>query len=78
VEGASGPHAIGPASDGALGPQLGASQPVLILEASKVEQLLTAPRSGVVEDFKFQLGDHVTEGVELATIETGPPPDSAS
>ena len=62
----------------APGAKVEANQPVLVLEAMKMEHLLTAPRSGIVKEFKFQLGDHVAEGVELASFETGPPPDGAS
>jgi len=54
-----------------------ANQPVLVLEAMKMEHLLTAPRSGIVKEFKFKLGSQVAEGVELVTFETGPPPDAA-
>jgi 3-methylcrotonyl-CoA carboxylase alpha subunit len=62
----------------APGAKVDANQPVLVLEAMKMEHLLTAPRSGIVKEFKFQLGDHVAEGIELASFETGPPPDGAS
>jgi len=44
----------------------------------KMEHLLTAPRSGIVKEFKFKLGSQVAEGVELVTFETGPPPDAGS
>ncbi|MGC2222466.1 MAG: acetyl/propionyl/methylcrotonyl-CoA carboxylase subunit alpha [Methylocella sp.] len=62
----------------APGAKVEVNQPILVLEAMKMEHLLTAPRSGIVKEFKFQLGDHVAEGVELASFETGPPPDGAS
>ncbi len=62
----------------APGAQVAANQPVLILEAMKMEHMLRAPKGGILKEFKFQLGEHVGEGVELATFETGPPPDSAS
>jgi 3-methylcrotonyl-CoA carboxylase alpha subunit len=52
-----------------------ANQPVLVLEAMKMEHLLTAPRSGIVKAFTFKLGSQVAEGVELVTFETGPPTD---
>ncbi|HUZ91294.1 MAG TPA: acetyl/propionyl/methylcrotonyl-CoA carboxylase subunit alpha [Methylocella sp.] len=55
-----------------------ANQPVLVLEAMKMEHLLTAPRSGIVKEFKFKLGSQVAEGVELVTFETGPPRDAGS
>jgi len=62
----------------APGARVEANQPVLVLEAMKMEHMLRAPKSGVLKEFKFQLGDQVGEGVELATFETGPPPDGAS
>jgi 3-methylcrotonyl-CoA carboxylase alpha subunit len=54
----------------APGARVTANQPVLVLEAMKMEHMLRAPKGGILKEFKFQLGDHVTEGVELAIIET--------
>ncbi len=62
----------------APGARVAANQPVLVLEAMKMEHMLRAPKGGILKEFKFQLGDHVGEGVELASFETGPPPDGAS
>ena len=62
----------------APGVKVEANQPVLVLEAMKMEHMLRAPKAGILKEFKFQLGDHVGEGVELATFETGPRPDGAS
>ncbi len=62
----------------APGARVEANQPVLVLEAMKMEHMLRAPNDGILKEFKFQLGDHVTEGAELATIETGPPSGGAS
>jgi 3-methylcrotonyl-CoA carboxylase alpha subunit len=62
----------------APGARVAANQPVLVLEAMKMEHMLRAPKGGILKEFKFQIGDHVGEGVELATFETGPPPDGAS
>jgi 3-methylcrotonyl-CoA carboxylase alpha subunit len=52
------------------GAKVGANQPVLVLEAMKMEHMLRSPKGGILKEFKFQLGDHVDEGVELATFET--------
>jgi 3-methylcrotonyl-CoA carboxylase alpha subunit len=60
------------------GARVEANQPVLVLEAMKMEHLLTAPRSGTVKEFKFKLGSQVAEGAELVTFETAPPPDAGS
>jgi 3-methylcrotonyl-CoA carboxylase alpha subunit len=62
----------------APGARVEANQPLLVLEAMKMEHMLRAPKGGILKEFKFRLGDHVGEGVELATFETGPPPDGAS
>jgi 3-methylcrotonyl-CoA carboxylase alpha subunit len=62
----------------APGARVEANQPVLVLEAMKMEHMLRAPKGGILKEFKFQLGDQVGEGVELATFETEPPPDGAS
>jgi 3-methylcrotonyl-CoA carboxylase alpha subunit len=55
-----------------------ANQPVLVLEAMKMEHMVRAPKGGIVKEFKFHLGDHVGDGVELATFESGPPSDGVS
>jgi 3-methylcrotonyl-CoA carboxylase alpha subunit len=57
------------------GTRVEANQPVLVLEAMKMEHHLTAPRSGVVKEFKFKLGSQVAEGVELVTFELEPAPE---
>ncbi|MGH6795525.1 MAG: biotin/lipoyl-containing protein, partial [Methylocella sp.] len=62
----------------APGARVAANQPVIVLEAMKMEHMLRAPKGGILKEFKFQLGDHVGEGVELAILETGSPPDSGS
>jgi 3-methylcrotonyl-CoA carboxylase alpha subunit len=62
----------------APGAKVEANQPLLVLEAMKMEHILRAPKGGILKEFKFQVGDQVTEGVELVTFETGPPPEIAS
>ena len=44
-------------------------QPLLILEAMKMEHTITAPADGVVKEVHFAAGDQVLEGVELITLE---------
>ena len=46
--------------------QLG--DPLMILEAMKMEHTLSAPFSGVVEEIHFRIGDQVEEGTELVTM----------
>jgi 3-methylcrotonyl-CoA carboxylase alpha subunit len=43
-------------------------QPLLILEAMKMEHTITAPQVGTVEALLYRVGDQVQEGVELLTI----------
>jgi 3-methylcrotonyl-CoA carboxylase alpha subunit len=62
----------------APGAKVEANQPVLVLEAMKMEHMLRAPKEGILKEFKFRIDDHVTEGVELASFEAGFLPDSAS
>jgi 3-methylcrotonyl-CoA carboxylase alpha subunit len=50
-----------------------ANQPLLILEAMKMEHLLRAPKDGVVKKFNFGVGDQVAEGAELVTLEVSGP-----
>lgn len=62
----------------APGDRVEANQPLLVLEAMKMEHLLRAPKNGVLKTFKVKLGDQVGEGTELALFETEPPSELAS
>jgi 3-methylcrotonyl-CoA carboxylase alpha subunit len=44
-------------------------QPLLILEAMKMEHTITAPADGVVKEVHFAAGEQVPEGAELITLE---------
>ena len=44
-------------------------QPLLVLEAMKMEHTITAPADGVVKEIHFAAGDQVPEGAELLKIE---------
>jgi 3-methylcrotonyl-CoA carboxylase alpha subunit len=55
----------------APGERVAANQPLLILEAMKMEHLLCAPKDGIVKKFNFQIGDQTAEGDELVTFESG-------
>ena len=44
-------------------------QPLLILEAMKMEHTITAPADGVVKEINFAAGEQVLEGAELVTLE---------
>nr|WP_238322493.1 biotin/lipoyl-containing protein [Kordiimonas gwangyangensis] len=43
-------------------------QPLLIMEAMKMEQTITAPRDGKVTGLGLKAGDQVTGGAVLLTI----------
>ena len=40
-------------------------QPLLVMEAMKMEHTLSAPASGIVEELLYAVGDQVTEGAQL-------------
>jgi 3-methylcrotonyl-CoA carboxylase alpha subunit len=44
-------------------------QPLLILEAMKMEHTITAPADGVVKEIHYAAGEQVLEGAELITLE---------
>ncbi|MFN3932772.1 MAG: acetyl/propionyl/methylcrotonyl-CoA carboxylase subunit alpha [Brevundimonas sp.] len=75
--------ASGPASDGSLrapmpgkivatpakpGDAVTKGQPVVVLEAMKMEHALVAPFDGVVAEIAVAVGDQVTDGTVLATV----------
>ncbi|MDO8931181.1 MAG: acetyl/propionyl/methylcrotonyl-CoA carboxylase subunit alpha [Rhodocyclaceae bacterium] len=43
--------------------------PLLILEAMKMEHTIAAPAAGTVKDFRFGVGDQVSDGAELVDFE---------
>jgi 3-methylcrotonyl-CoA carboxylase alpha subunit len=51
------------------GAKVEVNQPVIVLEAMKMEHALCALSSGIVKFFRFRVGDQVGEGAELAVIE---------
>ncbi len=44
-------------------------QPLLILEAMKMEHTINAPASGLVKSFRFAIGEQVGDGAELVEFE---------
>jgi 3-methylcrotonyl-CoA carboxylase alpha subunit len=53
----------------APGDRVTANQTLLVLEAMKIEHLVTAPRDGVVESVLYNEGDQVELGAELIELE---------
>jgi len=87
ARGGSGP--AGPASDGSLrapmpgkivatpakpGDTVTKGQPVVVLEAMKMEHALVAPFDGVVGEIGVSVGDQVAADAVLATVEANAPP----
>ena len=52
-----------------VGDQVDAGQPVLILEAMKMENILNAPADGIVKDIKVAPGANASQGDVLIVIE---------
>ena len=52
-----------------------AGQPLLVLEAMKMEQTVSAPADGVVAELHAKAGDQVSTGQVLAVLEAPPAPD---
>jgi 3-methylcrotonyl-CoA carboxylase alpha subunit len=52
--------------------------PLLVLEAMKMEYTIHAPDAGRVESFHFAVGDQVTEGAELLHFNRENPPGEES
>jgi 3-methylcrotonyl-CoA carboxylase alpha subunit len=53
----------------AAGTTVAKGQPLLILEAMKMEHTITAPADGVVKEIHYAAGEQVLEGAELITLE---------
>ncbi|ASM78600.1 3-methylcrotonyl-CoA carboxylase subunit alpha [Vitreoscilla filiformis] len=53
----------------AEGDTVAAGQPVAVMEAMKMEHTLSAPRAGTVAELRFGVGQQVSEGAELLTLE---------
>jgi 3-methylcrotonyl-CoA carboxylase alpha subunit len=53
----------------AAGDQVKRGQPLLVVEAMKMEHTIAAHTNGVVKQVKFKAGDSVAEGVELISFE---------
>ena len=48
-----------------------AGQPLVTLEAMKMEHVLTAPFDGTIADVNAEIGGQVQEGVVLVRLDTG-------
>jgi 3-methylcrotonyl-CoA carboxylase alpha subunit len=53
------------------GAQVESHQPLVVLEAMKMEQIVTAPYDASVVSVAVSVGEQVTTGAVLVTLETG-------
>ena len=53
------------------GDKVSKGQPLLVLEAMKMEHTLTAPADGTVKTVRYAVGEQVPEGAELVEFEGG-------
>ena len=53
----------------APGERVRAGQPLLVLEAMKMEHSLAAPADGIVTSYRCAVGEQVAEGTELVDFE---------
>jgi 3-methylcrotonyl-CoA carboxylase alpha subunit len=62
----------------AAGARVTRGQPLLLLEAMKMEHAVKAPADGIVTALRYQAGDLVEEGAELCDFEAAVAPDGKS
>ena len=55
-----------------VGALVTAGQPLLVLEAMKMEQTVAAPAAGVVAELRAKAGEQVSTGQVLAVVEPNP------
>jgi 3-methylcrotonyl-CoA carboxylase alpha subunit len=48
-------------------------QPLLVLEAMKMEHAIVAPHDGTVEQVRYRIGDQVDEGATLVSLSDAGP-----
>jgi 3-methylcrotonyl-CoA carboxylase alpha subunit len=52
-----------------VGAKVTKGMPLLVLEAMKMEHILTAPRDGTVQEVRVAEGDQVSDGTVLVQLE---------
>jgi len=62
--------------EAAVGQRVGAGQPVLVLEAMKMEHQIVAPADGLIAEIRVTPGEQVQAGDVLATVNPSHPPTS--
>jgi biotin carboxyl carrier protein len=59
------------AVEASIGARVEAGDPVVVLEAMKMEHAVSAPVSGMVTGIDVQVGEQVERGRRLAVVEPG-------
>lgn len=59
----------------AVGDAVEAGQPLMWLEAMKMEHTIAAPAGGIIAEIAVSLGQQVDQGTALAVVDTGSDPD---
>jgi 3-methylcrotonyl-CoA carboxylase alpha subunit len=57
----------------AVGDRVRRGQPLLVLEAMKMEHSIVAPHDGTVEEVRYRVGDQVDEGATLVSLSDAEP-----
>jgi 3-methylcrotonyl-CoA carboxylase alpha subunit len=57
----------------AVGDRVRRGQPLLVLEAMKMEHAIVAPHDGTVEEVRYRIGDQVDEGATLVSLSDAEP-----
>ena len=57
----------------AAGEHVSQNQPLIVMEAMKMEHVIEAPHAGVVTGVHVQVGDQVPSGAQLLTLGTVAP-----
>jgi biotin carboxyl carrier protein len=58
-----------------MGAAVGKGDPLVVLEAMKMEHTIASPADGVVSEIRVQAGQQVDAGAVLAHVEAGEPVD---
>ncbi|MGH3445772.1 MAG: acetyl-CoA carboxylase biotin carboxyl carrier protein subunit, partial [Nocardioidaceae bacterium] len=61
-------HVTSPNPGGSEGDQVGTGQPVLVLEAMKMQHMVAAPHAGTIADLPVRTGQQVEAGAVLAVV----------